>query len=99
VHHAGIFFTAMSRLFHRSSREEDFIAVNDAEEELSVGQSALVALIDEPPATAENATDNLIHAAGGTIVRVTPGTLDAEDHERFFAASSLTDASDEPYAT
>jgi hypothetical protein len=96
-HGAEIFFAAVSRLFHRSSREEDSVAVNDAEQELAVGQSALVALIDESPAPGENATDNLIHAAGGTIVRVTPGTLDAEDHERFFAASSLTDASGEPY--
>ncbi len=52
---------------------------------------ALVAVIDEPPSVTENETDNAIHAAGGTIVRIQPGTLDAQDHERFFEASSLGD--------
>lgn len=91
-HRVAIFFTAVSRLFHRTSREEDGLAVDDAERELAVGQSALVALIDEPQSLTENETDKAIHAAGGTIIRIAPGTLDAEDHERFFAASSLTDA-------
>jgi hypothetical protein len=92
----AIFFAAMSRLFHRTSHEEDSIAIDDAERELAVGQSALVALIDEPPSQVENATDNVIHEAGGTIIRVAPGTLDAEAHERFFAASALTDTTGEP---
>jgi hypothetical protein len=94
-HPYAIFFTAMSRLFHRTSREEDALAVDEAERELAVGQSALVALIDEPPSRSENETDAVIHAAGGVIVRIAPGTLDAEDHERFFTASSLIDPKDE----
>jgi hypothetical protein len=88
-HRYAIFFTAVSRVFHRTSREEDFVAVDNAEVELGVGQSALVALIDEPPSTTENATDIAIHAAGGTIIRLQPGTLDAVDHDRFFDASSV----------
>ncbi len=94
LHRYAIFFAAVARLFHSASREEDSIAVDDAEEELGVGESALVALIDEPPSAAENETDNVIHAAGGTIIRIQPATLDAEDHERFFNAASLTDVPD-----
>ena len=78
--------TALARLTLGTSREEDSIAVSDAEAELGVGQSALVALIDERDA---NATDAAIHGAGGTMIRIAPGTLDAEDHDRFFDATSV----------
>ena len=78
--------TSLARLVLGASREEDSLAIADAEEELSVGQSALVAFIDELD---ENATDATIHAARGTMIRVAPSTLDAEDRERFFDASSI----------
>jgi hypothetical protein len=78
--------TAVARLILGTSREEDSLAIADAEAELSAGQSALVALIDERDSTV---TDRVIHAAGGTMIRVAPQTLDAEDRERFFEASSV----------
>jgi hypothetical protein len=78
--------TAVARLILGTSREEDSLAIADAEAELSAGQSALVALIDERDSTI---TDDVIHAAGGTMIRVAPQTLDAEDRERFFEASSV----------
>jgi hypothetical protein len=78
--------TALARLARGTSREEDSVAVSDAESELAVGASALVALIDERDRAA---TDDAIHGAGGTMIRIAPGTLDAEDHDRFFDATSV----------
>jgi hypothetical protein len=78
--------STLARLLLGASREEDNVAVSDAEAELSVGQSALVAMIDEKDSTA---TDTAIHAAGGTMIRSAISTLDAEDRERFFEASSM----------
>jgi hypothetical protein len=77
---------SLARLALGTSRKEDSIAIADAEAELGIGQSALVALIDD---AAPDVTDRVIHAAGGTMIRVAPQTLDAEDRERFFAASSI----------
>ena len=78
--------TALARILRGTSREEDSVAVTDAEQELGVGQAALVALIDE---RTPNAADAAIHAYGGVLIRAVPHTLDAEDSERFLSASSI----------
>jgi hypothetical protein len=78
--------TALARILRGTSREEDNTAVSDAEQELSVGQAALVALIDE---RTPDVADAAIHAFGGIVIRAAPQTLDAEDTERFFSASSM----------
>jgi hypothetical protein len=78
----------VSRLLRGAGREEDSVAVADAEEELSVGQAALVALIHEDEHAA-GALDDVMHAHGGTVTRTAPATLDSEDTQRFLFASSL----------
>jgi hypothetical protein len=78
--------TALARVLTGTSREEDGVVVSDAEEELGVGQAALIALIDEH---VPNVVDATIRPFGGVLVRTSPKTLDAEDTERFFAASSI----------
>lgn len=78
--------TALARALKGTSREEDSVAVSDAEEELGVGQAALIALIDEG---APNIADATIRSFGGVLMRASPKTVDAEDMERFFAASSI----------
>ncbi len=82
----AILRASVARLLTGTSREEDSLATSDAEAELGVGQSALVALIDEGDG---RATDDVMHAAGGTMIRVAPATLDAEDRERFLNATAL----------
>jgi hypothetical protein len=77
---------ALSRVLRGTSREEDSVAVSDAEQELGVGQAALVALIDE---RTPDAADAAIHACGGVVIRAAPRTLDAEDTERFLSASGM----------
>jgi hypothetical protein len=78
--------TALARVLKGTSREEDSVAVSDAEEELAVGQAALIALIDE---SVPNIADATIRSFGGVLIRASPKTVDAEDTERFFAASSM----------
>jgi hypothetical protein len=77
---------ALARLLRGTSREEDSVAVSDAEQELAIGQAALVALIDE---RTPNVADAAIHACGGVVIRAAPQTLDAEDTERFLSASGM----------
>ena len=78
--------TFLARHVLGASREEDSVAVEDAEAELAVGQSALVALIDEHDS---DVVDALVHRAGGSMIRAAVGTLDGEDNERFFNATSM----------
>jgi hypothetical protein len=77
---------ALARVLRGTSREEDSVAVSDAEQELAVGQAALVALIDE---RTPNVADAAIHACGGVVIRAAPRTLDAEDTERFLSAAGM----------
>jgi hypothetical protein len=77
---------ALARILRGTSREEDSVAVSDAEQQLGVGQAALVALIHEHT---PNAADAAIHACGGVVIRAAPRTLDAEDTERFLSASGM----------
>ena len=78
--------TALARVLKGTSREEDSVAVGDAEEQLGVGQAALIALIDE---SVPNIADATIRSFGGVLIRASAKTVDAEDTERFFAASSI----------
>lgn len=82
----AVMATALARVLKGTSREEDSVAVSDAEEELGVGQAALIALIDE---SVPNVADATLRSFGGVVIRAAPQTLDAEDTERFFAASSI----------
>jgi len=77
---------ALARVFTGTSREEDSVAVSDAEEELGVGQAALIVLLDE---AVPNVADPIIRSFGGVLIRALPKTIDAEDTERFFAASTI----------
>jgi len=85
-HWYALLATTLARVLRGASREEDSVAIGDAEQELQVGQAALIALIDE---NIPNAADTAIRSYGGVFTRVSPGTLDAEDTERFLQASSL----------
>ena len=78
--------TALARILRGTSREEDSLAVSDAEQELGVGQAALVALIDE---RTPDVADAAIHQYGGVVIRAAPQTLDAEDTERFLSAAAM----------
>ena len=86
-HWYALLAAALTRMVLGTSREEDSIAIDDAEQALGMGQAALVALIDEDE---PNTADATIHAYGGSLIRLAPGTLDADDTERFLSASSLT---------
>jgi hypothetical protein len=85
-HPFALLRTMLARLILGSSREEDGIAVEDAEEELAIGQAAVVALVDEHDTTA---IDRTMRECGGTVTRSAIGTLDAEDTERFLSATRL----------
>ena len=69
--------TALARILRGTS---------DAEQELGVGQAALVALIDE---RTPDVADAAIHQYGGVVIRAAPQTLDAEDTERFLSAAAM----------
>jgi hypothetical protein len=71
-HPFALLRTMLARLILGSSREEDGIAVEDAEEELAVGQAAVVALVDEHDATA---IDRTMRECGGAVTRSATGTL------------------------
>jgi len=85
-HWYALLATTLARVLRGASREEDSVAIGDAEQELAVGQAALVALIDEH---VPNVADATIRSYGGVLIRVSPGTLEAEDTERFLKASAL----------
>lgn len=85
-HPLALLRTMLARLILGSSREEDGIAVEDAEEELAVGQAAVVALVDEHDGTA---IDRAMRECGGAVTRSAIGTLDAEDTERFLSATRI----------
>jgi hypothetical protein len=85
-HPLALLRTMFARLILGSSREEDGIAVEDAEEELAVGAAAVVALVDEHDNTA---LDRTMRDCGGAVTRSAVSTLDAEDTERFLSATRL----------
>jgi hypothetical protein len=85
-HPFALLRTMLARLILGSSREEDGTAIEDAEEELAVGQAAVVALVDEHDDTA---IDRTMRECGGTVTRSAINTLDAEDTERFLSATRL----------
>jgi len=87
-HPFAVLGTAFARLIRGSSREEDGVAVEGAEEELSVGQAAVVALVDEFDNTA---IDRAMREYGGAVTRRAIDTLDAEDTQRFLSATRIDD--------
>jgi hypothetical protein len=86
LHPIAVLRTVLARMTLGSSREEDGVAVEDAEEELAVGQAAVVALVDEHDATA---IDRAMPAFGGAVTRRAVNTLDAEDTQRFLDATRI----------
>jgi hypothetical protein len=85
-HPFALLRTMLARLILGSSREEDGIAIEDAQEELAVGAAAVVALVDEHDNTA---LDRTMRECGGAVTRSAIDTLDAEDTERFLSATRL----------
>jgi hypothetical protein len=90
LHPLPVLATALARLIRGSSREEDGVAVEGAEENLAVGQAAIVALVDERD---QAAIDRAMREYGGAVTRRAVETVDAEDTQRFLSATSLDEPS------
>lgn len=86
LHPFAVLRTVLARVTLGSSREEDGVAVEGAEEELAVGQAAVIALVDEHDGTA---IDHAMPEFGGTVTRRAVATLDAEDTHRFLEATRI----------
>lgn len=85
-HAVGVLRTVLARMTLGSSREEDGVAVEDAQEELAVGQAAVVALVTEHDPTA---IDRAMSEFRGSVTRRAVSTLDSEDTQRFLDATRI----------